>query len=65
MMSANQARDELKREKKRTKTLDRWFDSCPMAFLVASGALFMVGLVIFAFASAQVSHKPYCRLLLI
>lgn len=51
-------RDREQEEKKRTKTLDRWFDSCPMAFLVASGALFMIGLAIFTYASLQVC-SPY------
>lgn len=47
----------VEEDKKRTETLDRWFVSCPMTFLVASGALFMIGLVLFTFASLQVSHQ--------
>lgn len=50
----------VEEDKKRTETLDRWFVSCPMTFLVASGALFMIGLVLFTFASLQVSHQCEC-----
>lgn len=37
-----------------SEVLDRWLENCPMAFLVLSGILFIIGLVFYLYVTQQV-----------